>query len=81
MVLLSTVEFDERKTQGNLNIKETQDLYTPFHSAPHMVFRVLLLIGKSFDNDQRRKYACFTRAIIHDFFRKWNNILISLISN
>ena len=43
--------------------------YTPFHSPPHMVFRVLLLIGKSFDNDQRRKYACFTRAIIHDFFQ------------
>ena len=27
MVLLSTVEFDERKTQGNLNIKETQDFH------------------------------------------------------
>ena len=27
MVLLSTIEFDERKTQGNLNIKETQDFY------------------------------------------------------
>ena len=27
MVLTSTVEFDERKTQGNINIKETQDFY------------------------------------------------------